>query len=148
MDLLSFEHPSVPLFCLPSLCTPLFFLVVEMEVIWQADCSIKDFATRPFSQRTASVEDSGVCICIHVCLVWFVLPTAFIVPHYVPVCRQLQTDSPAQLDSIWTWRNAHMRTESSSPTGAWTLVARLAVQCSTDWATPSSRFSSHKLNAC
>ena len=82
--------------------------------------------------------DSGVCMCIHVCLVWSVFPTAFIVPHHLPVCRQLHTDSPAQLDSIWTWRNAHMRSEGSSPTGDRTRVARLAVQCSTDWATPSS----------
>ena len=82
--------------------------------------------------------DSGVCMCIHVCLVWSVFPTAFIVPHHLPVCRQLHTDSPAQFDSIWTWRNAHMRSEGSSPTGDRTRVARLAVQCSTDWATPSS----------
>ena len=66
-------------------------------------------------------------------------PTAFIVPHHLPVCRQLHTDSPAQFDSIWTWRNAHMRSEGSSPTGDRTRVARLAVQCSTDWATPSTR---------
>ena len=60
--------------------------------------------------------DSGHCMCIHVCLVWYIFPTAFIVPHHLPVCRQLHTepvcrqlhtDSPAQLDSIWTWRNAH-----------------------------------------
>ena len=82
--------------------------------------------------------DSGVCMCIHVCLVWSVFPTAFIVPHHLPVCRQLHTDSPAQLDSIWTWRNAHMRSEGSSPIGDRTRVARLAVKCSTDWATPSS----------
>ena len=82
--------------------------------------------------------DSGVCMCIHVCLLWSVFPTAFRVPHHLPVCRQLHTDSPAQLDSIWTWRNAHMRSENSSPTGDRTRVARLAVQCSTDWATPSS----------
>ena len=47
---------------------------------------------------------SGVCMCIHVCLVWSVFPTAFIVPNHLPVCQQLHTDSPAQLDSIWTWR--------------------------------------------
>ena len=29
-------------------------------------------------------------------------PTAFIVPHHLPVCQQLHTDSPAQFDSIWT----------------------------------------------
>ena len=82
--------------------------------------------------------DSGVCMCIHVCLLWSVFPTAFRVPHHLPVCWQLHTDSPAQLDSIWTCRNAHMRSEGSSPTGDRTRVARLAVQCSTDWATPSS----------
>ena len=27
-----------------------------------------------------------------------------IVPHHLPVCRKLHTDSPAQLDSIWTLR--------------------------------------------
>ena len=32
--------------------------------------------------------DSGVCMCIHVCLVWYVFPTAFIVPHHLPMCRQ------------------------------------------------------------
>ena len=84
-------------------------------------------------------------MCIHVCLVWSVFPTAFRVPHHLPVCRQLHTDSPAQLDSIWTWRNAHMRSESSSPTGDRTRVARLAVQCSTDWATPSSLFLSSQI---
>ena len=48
-------------------------------------------------------------------------------------------DRPAQLDPIWTWRNAHMRSvQGSSPTGDRTWVARLTVQCSTDWATPSS----------
>ena len=77
-------------------------------------------------------------MCIHVCLVWSVFPTAFRVPHHLPVCRHLHTDSPAQLDSIWTWRNAHMRSEGSSPTGDRTRVARSAVQCSTDWATPST----------
>ena len=51
--------------------------------------------------------DSGVCRCIHVCLVWSVFTTAFIVPHHLPVCRQLHTDIPAQFGSIWTWRNAH-----------------------------------------
>ena len=80
--------------------------------------------------------DSGVCMCIHVCLVWSVFSTAFIVPHHLPVCRQLHTDSPARFDSIWTWRNAHMRTEGSSPAGDRTRAARLAVQCSTNWATP------------
>ena len=83
--------------------------------------------------------DSGVCICIHVCLVWSVFPTAFLVTHHLQVCRQLQTGSQAQLDSIWTWRNARMRSESSSPTGGRTRAARLEVQCSTDWATPSSK---------
>ena len=83
--------------------------------------------------------DSGVCMCIHVCLVWSVFPTSFIVSHHLPVCRQLHTDRLARFDSIWTWRNAHMRTEGSSPTGDRTRAARLAVQCFTNWATPSSR---------
>ena len=85
--------------------------------------------------------DSGVCMCIHVCLVWSVFPTAFSmfrVPYHLPVCRQLHTNSQAQLDSIWTWRNAHMRSKGSSPTENWTWAARLAVQCSTNWATPFS----------
>ena len=90
--------------------------------------------TRPHPTR----GDSGACLCIHVCRVWSVFPTAFIVPHHLPVCQQLHTDSPAQLDSIWTCSNAHMRSESSSPTGDRTRVARFVVQCSTDWATPSS----------
>ena len=51
--------------------------------------------------------DSGVCMCIHVCLVWSVFPTAFIVPQLLSVYRQLHTNSPARIDSIWTWRNAH-----------------------------------------
>ena len=67
-----------------------------------------------------------------------VFPTTFIVPHHLPVCWQLHTDSPAQLYSIWTWRNAQMRSEGSSPTGDRTQVARLVVQCSTNWATLSS----------
>ena len=89
--------------------------------------------------------DSGVCICVHVCLVWSVFQTAFIVSHHLPVCRQLHTDCPGQLDSIWTWSIAHMRSESSSPTGDQTRVARLAVQCSTNWTTPCSvTFTGHK----
>ena len=36
------------------------------------------------------------------------------------------------------WSNAHMRSESSSPTGDQNWVTRLAVQCSTNWASPSS----------
>ena len=87
--------------------------------------------------------DSGVCMCIHVCLVWSIFPTAFIVLQHLQVCRQLHTDSPAQFDSIWTWSNAHMRSESSSPTGDRTRVARLAVQCSTNLATPSSIYISN-----
>ena len=67
-------------------------------------------------------------MCIHVFLVWSVFPTAFIVPHHLLVCRQSHTDSPAPLDSILTWRNAHRD---------WTRATRLEVQCSTDWATPS-----------
>ena len=39
--------------------------------------------------------DSGVCMCIHVCLVWSIFPTAFIVPHHLPVCWQLHTDNPS-----------------------------------------------------
>ena len=51
--------------------------------------------------------NSGVCMCIHVCLVWSVFPTAFIVPcaHHLSVCRQLHSDSPAHytpyLDVEW-----------------------------------------------
>ena len=51
--------------------------------------------------------DSGDCMYVHVCLVWPVFPLAFIVPHHLPVCRLLRTDSPAQLDSghgvVHTW---------------------------------------------
>ena len=81
--------------------------------------------------------DRGVCMCIHVCLVWSVFPTAFIVPYHLPVCRQLHTDSQAKLDSIWTWRKiAHIRSDSTTPMGDWTLVA----QCSTDQVFLSSQW--------
>ena len=86
--------------------------------------------TGPYPAR----GDSGVSICINVCLVWSEFPTAFIVLHHFPVCRQLHTNSPGQLNSIWTWSNARMRSESSSPIGDRTRVARIAVQCANDWA--------------
>ena len=82
---------------------------------------------------------SGVCMCIHVCLVWFTIQTGFIVSHQLPVCRQLHTDSPAQLDSIWTWSNAHMRSNSSSPTGDRTWIAILVVQCFTAYLIVNGR---------
>ena len=94
-------------------------------------------STGPHPARGESV----VCMCIHVCLVWSVFPTTFKAPHHLPVCQQLHTDSLAQFDSIWMWSNAHMRSESSSLTGDQTGVARLAVKCSTDWATSSSNIS-------
>ena len=33
---------------------------------------------------------------------------------------------------------AHISSDSTTPTGDWTRVARLAIQCSTDWAIPYS----------
>ena len=83
--------------------------------------------------------DSGVCMCIHVCLVWSVFPKAFIC-HITCQCADSYTLT-AKLDSIWTWRNGEMHTWSRkvTPTGDRTRAASLAVQYSTYWATPSSR---------
>ena len=63
--------------------------------------------TGPYMAR----GDSGICMCILSVLCGPYFPMAFRVPHHLPVCRQLHTDSPAQLhlDSIWTWRNAHTK---------------------------------------
>ena len=79
---------------------------------------------------------SGDCMCIHVCLVWSnglynatSLASVPAVTHWQPSPIRLHLD----MEKI-----AHMRLDSTTPTAYRTRVARLAVQCSTDLAIPSS----------
>ena len=88
-------------------------------------------------QRERIVLTACMCMylpCVAQCDPHFQYDLLNIVPHHLPVCLQLHTDSPVQLDYIWTWSSAHVYgVRQYNHLGGLNSGCQLStVQCSTD----------------